>query len=932
MLGLSELYLMKFLKLLFFISCLTVAFVPSSNAQKDLASTLDTLTIGTDDYFQTYVWYIKDHMYSNQGINVDSLMDELIKECIKFDNPKFQATTMYYKAQLLGDKEDYSSALDLLQKALDISQEISYHILSATILNYIGIITAYASGDHYETGIPFIERSNSISLEHNLEVQLLPNYYYLGYLYCAAYQAHPELQETEKFQNFLLKSEQAFDKGIKLAEARNDQNWTYNILSQKANLYLNQKKYTQTIDLATNILKTAKANERLIDEFRLHIILAKGKFGLGRKAFAYQHLDTAIQIIIDLDLQKDLIDVYGVKYEFALKDGDYKTALEYYENKATLKDSLWTKEKKLAFDELTVSYDAEKKAIENQQLKNEKALLSTRNRWISLAAFIFLLGLLGVGYFFIRNEKQNILIKQQKEELEKLDEIKTQFFANVTHELRTPLTLIIGPLKQLMKDKTLDENTLLKLNTIAQNGAQLKTLVEELLDLSRYDANKLILVKKPVHFLSFLKTWAARFELEAKDKGIDFKMEYQLPIDLSLNLDVKKLEKIVSNLLINAFKFSQKGDSIIFKISELNNQIQIQVEDTGKGIHEKDLPHIFKRYFQSNQTDSQLLGGLGIGLAMAKELTQLMDGQLSADSTLGQGSIFTLFFPKEKIIIPDEIEVSSSYNPVPANTIVPLSKQSKQHKHTILIVEDNPDMSAYIQDLMSPLAQTLVARNGLEALDLLENDNHDIQMIISDVMMPEMDGITLLEKLKASEKWQLIPTVMLTARTDLSVKIKALTIGVDDYLIKPFEPEELIARVNSSLQNIKLRQTPDTSPATTLATELPKIESANLKWLKNLETIAFEKITQPHFNTVHLADELAISERQLSRKLKKATGLAPGAYLKEIRLQKARQLLENQAFVTVAEISYHIGFNTPQYFSTIYKERFGKLPSEYLNN
>ncbi len=578
----------------------------------------------------------------------------------------------------------------------------------------------------------------------------------------------------------------------------------------------------------------------------------------------------------------------------------------------------------------------------NQHLKIPLKILQPfySKWWFKILSILSLIGFIS---FIIRRRTANLSrekeklekevvrrtkeIKKQAEELKKLDEVKTRFFANVTHELRTPLTLIISPLKQLMKTENLNDQTMRTLTAIAQNGEQLKNLVEEILDLSRYDANKLEVNKKSVHFLAEVRKWATGFDLEAQHRGIDFQLFYQLPIDAQLIVDDKKLKKVVTNLLSNAFKFTQSGDSITLEVAEEQNKIILKVIDTGQGIHPDDLPHIFKRFFQTKQTDANLHGGLGIGLALSKELTTLVEGQLFVQSTYGSGTTFTLEFPKKISTAP--IDTFVPLQPIIVEEPLPSSNQNNSKKN-ILIVEDNIQMRAFIQDLLHSSANTFLAANGKDALKILEKNDVDIHLIVSDVMMPEMDGFTLLEKLKASKKWQLIPVIMLTALSNTTDKLRAITIGVDDYLIKPFEADELIARVNTLLQNIEQRKnTPAKIDEDETEKELPLLESADLKWLKQLEEIAFENVTKPNFNVAQLAFEMAIGERQFNRRLKKMTGLTPGNYLKEIKLQKARQLLENKVYTTIAEVSYSVGFSTPEYFSKIYKNRFGKLPSDY---
>ena len=527
--------------------------------------------------------------------------------------------------------------------------------------------------------------------------------------------------------------------------------------------------------------------------------------------------------------------------------------------------------------------------------------------------------------------KDKEIIEKQAEDLQKLDTLKTQFFGNVTHELRTPLALIIGPLKHLMNTKELDNEMLRSLTAIAQNGEKLKELIEEILDLSRYDLNKLKLNKQPVHFLTEIRNWAAGFDIEAQQRDIDFQLFYQLPIDIHLNLDSRKIQKIVTNLLTNAFKFTPSGGRIELNILEHENKIHINLIDTGEGISEEELPKIFDRFYQSKQNKNQH-GGLGIGLALSKDLSQLMNGTLTVASTKGKGSTFTFKFPKEESAekVAQQKEIETLLAEV-SQTTIPFDN----NKNTVLIVEDNIQMQRFIQDLLIPHVNTIIASNGIRALQILEEKNHKIDLIVSDIMMSEMDGFTLLEKLKADEQFQFIPIIILTAITNNINKIKAITFGVDDYLTKPFDPEELTTRVNNLLENVKLRKEaamvePKSNGNDSDEIILAPLESADLKWLKQLEVLAFEKATTPNFNIGQLAHEMAIGERQLNRKVKKITGLTPGAYLKEIKLQKARQLLENKAFDTVAEISYLIGFSSTQYFSKLFKARFGKLPSDYL--
>ncbi len=534
----------------------------------------------------------------------------------------------------------------------------------------------------------------------------------------------------------------------------------------------------------------------------------------------------------------------------------------------------------------------------------------------------------------IETDKQ--LIEKQAEELQELDKIKSRFFSNVTHELRTPLTLILGPLQQLLKSGQINSPKVRKtLESIAQNSVALRQLVEEILDLNRLDARKITLNKEPVRLRNVVEKWINNFNPEAENRNINFTLDYNASTNLYLNVDVQKLERIVINLLANAFKYSESEDTIYLRIHEKDNEMQILVEDTGLGIHEDDLPHIFQRFYQTKQAENNLMGGLGIGLALSKELSALMKGEITVESELKKGSTFKFRFPKE--IVEGEM-VPYAKEPKMIITEAAVKKVGNTKRKNILVVEDNLGMQSYVIELLDTIANVHKANNGKVALAMLQDEKSNYDIIISDVMMPEMDGFTFLEKARAMNVWKLTPFIFLTARADIQDKIKALRIGVDDYIVKPFEAEELRARVNNLLSKIISREKEDLKKEETpqkayeIINKFEGTDSADLKWLKEIEQIAIKNIEAANFNVVQFAFKVHLGERQLGRKLKKLTGMTPGNYLKEVRLQKARHLLENRTFSTVSEVAFHVGFSTPEYFSKIFKKRFGKLPTNYFRN
>ncbi len=534
-------------------------------------------------------------------------------------------------------------------------------------------------------------------------------------------------------------------------------------------------------------------------------------------------------------------------------------------------------------------------------------------------------------------------LRQQAIELKKLDEAKSQFFANISHELRTPLTLIMGPVDQMIKDQDLTAKHALQLKNMYRNGHNLTNLVEEILELSKLQAGKLEVHEFPVRINHLLNRIFSAYESMAERRGIVYISQIELDSELVVKIDTNKAEKIINNLISNALKFTPKGGFVKFKTTFSNDQLCLVVEDSGKGIPEKDLPYIFDRFYQTKEEDlGKVKGGTGIGLALVKELTGVMNGSVSVESRISEGTRFELLLPVKEVIPDNHVEPEIVEDPLAHLPKLPVNSEFKTEKPGLLLVEDNPDMQDYIVSLLNENYNVHTADNGLQALEALKKKKTDL--IISDVMMPEMDGFTLLEKLKSQDIYRTIPVIMLTSLTEQEDKLSALTIGVDDYLTKPFVTDELLARVKNLLRNYELRQAVQSTPAEQDESDLSpypedlmqKVDAtitsaADQAWIKQIEKVALSHLTDNDFSMQVLADSFDIGVRQLQRKVKEITGLRPNQYLQELRLQLSRSYLEKRIYTTVHEVSHAVGFQSTQYFSKLFKERFGKLPSEYLN-
>ena len=553
----------------------------------------------------------------------------------------------------------------------------------------------------------------------------------------------------------------------------------------------------------------------------------------------------------------------------------------------------------------------------------------------------------------IREDKK--VIEKQAFELQELDRLKSRFFANISHELRTPLTLILGPLSSLivsLKEKTSNEKITYKaLRIMQRNGKQLLRLIEEILDLSKLEAHKLEVKESTVDFYSFIKRLFSAFESHASQRGMEYRLHYELAEELQLLLDSDKAEKIVNNLLSNAFKYSADDASVHLWVKEEGKQIRIEVQDSGRGIHPDDLPYVFDRFYQSKQAGTKAQGGTGIGLALCKELAAVTGGEIHVVSEWGKGTTFSWTWPKKEITAPPvdigredeqtamEVSLLEERDPLAegvgseAVAIQHGDGQASQETYTLLVVEDHDDMRDFIVTTLESDYQVYTARDGEEALGLLEGKKVAPDLILSDVMMPRMDGFTLLEKIKSNPVWRQLPMILLTARAAREDKLQALITGVDDYLTKPFDALELLARIRNLLTNYKERKQWQNGGSTKVGLDITfeeKPESWDVEWLQQAEEIVKRELNNYKYKVSDLAAEMLISERQLLKKMKQVTGLTPNQFIREIKLQKALLLLENRAKTTIAEVAYAVGFDTPEYFSKVYEKRFGKRPGEYL--
>ena len=572
--------------------------------------------------------------------------------------------------------------------------------------------------------------------------------------------------------------------------------------------------------------------------------------------------------------------------------------------------------------------------------------------WRTPWAYFSYVVLIGFGLWLIRRfelnrtELRNELKLREFEVRKKteLEEVKSRFFANLSHEFRTPLMLIKGPLEQLKIEKS-NGNYSENINLIERNSERLKELIDQLLELSQLEKAAIPLKAKQENVVGMLKGLLSSFESLAEQKNILIKFECDNETKICW-IDRDKFEKIINNLLSNAFKFTAHGGEVVVKVKEilvLGKQFaEIKISDTGFGISKDRLEKIFDRFYQVDDSTQRSHGGSGIGLALVKELVELHKWSISVKSEVKQGTEFTLQIPMwddylsddEKEKFDSEIDsANSNFNNDPDKQFInPIYFSKNQNdlitsnnKPSILIVDDSEDVRIYLSGLLKNGFTTLEASNGEEGIKAANEILPDI--IISDVMMPSMDGFEFCRQIKSDWHTSDIPIILLTAKASFESKLEGLEIGADDYLTKPFDSRELFTRIKNLLEQRK-RLRDKYGKDLNVYTKTAKLNTADEEFINKFLSLIENNLDRTNFGTAQLAKELFVSRTQLHRKIITITGQAPGEFIRIIKLKRAAKLLL-EGKLSVTQVAYEIGFSSPAQFTRAFAKQFDCVPSEY---
>ena len=549
-----------------------------------------------------------------------------------------------------------------------------------------------------------------------------------------------------------------------------------------------------------------------------------------------------------------------------------------------------------------------------------------------LYGFLFLSAIYSLRHyeltrFNLKNQLQ--LQRVETNTLRKLDHLKSHFFANISHEFRTPLTLIIGQIETLL-DSEDDRNRKRKLISVNSNAEQLLAMVNQLLDLSKLEEGKMEFSPEKQNIVSFLKNHLFSFESLAETKNISLNFT-SARATIPLSFETDKMEKVFFNLFMNAFKFTEAGGRIDVSVETPQpDVVEIRVKDSGIGISKDRLPYIFDRFYQADPSNTRKYEGTGIGLALAHELLTLHSGTIVVESEEDVGTEFIIRLPYQEELVSDSYDAVlnehvNGENVSPASVLPDYEILLSDHDELILIVEDNDDVRSFIREQLENDYKILEAVNGREGIAVSQGTIPDL--IITDLMMPEMDGYEFCQKIRSDEKTSHIPIIMLTAKAGLDPKIEGLEAGIDAWLTKPFHVKELQIRVKALIQQRKNLKK-QFSTATYFKPSVIAKTPVDQNFLSKAIEVIDHHLREDSFLVEDFALSLNMSISQLNRKLNALVGQSAGNFVRSVRLQRSAELL-NQTDKTIAEICYEVGFNDQAYFSRSFKKQYGKSPTAF---
>ena len=781
----------------------------------------------------------------------------------------------------------YQKARDYFNKAIAIRSQLPDTLKLFYSYGQLGDL--FLNMERYDSAVVYAQRALELAERYDRPALACTQYNNLGY-------AYKQMGDLSAARTYLEKS-------LQLATSVGNELVEHQIYNNLAEIESREGNPQRSLELAGKVVAFAQENKFLALEGKAVWNVANAHAGAGAFAQAYEAMQRAFEI----------------------------------------RDTLVRQENMRKMAELETQYDTEQKEAQLAQQQLIIAQQKNTQKNFLIAAVVALLLLGGSFQFFryrqrLQRKEAELALEIERleaEQLRQLDRLKSNFFANISHEFRTPLTLIQGPVEQALKGVAADETPVRtsNLQMIRRNTLRLQNLVDQLLDLSKLESGKMQLQVRRGPLLPFLRAVIFSFESLAERKGIDFAASFPEELEEAW-FDPDKWEKILVNLLSNAFKFTPEGGSVRVVAAVAPEGLQLSVTDSGKGIAPGEIDRIFDRFYQVEGSEA---GGTGIGLALVRELVAVQGGKISVESEVGVGTSLHLLLPyrredfsETELLQSEEAPPAAIARAIPAEepqeSPTPVSPpfEEADERPLLLIAEDNPDLRQFISQILQDSYRILTAHNGREGLEQAIERTPDL--LISDVMMPEMDGFELCRTLKEDERTSHIPVVLLTAKAGQEHKVAGLETGADDYLTKPFDEKELRVRVRNLIeQRRQLRE--KFGGELVLRPSAVAVTSVDQRFLEKVKETIEANLGNEQFSVTELAEAVAFSRSQLHRKLKSLTDKSPNELIRNFRLTRAKELLE-QGAGNVSEVALEVGYGNLSYFTKSFKEAFGQLPSE----
>ncbi len=914
---------------------------------------------------------INDYLLAeNLTIDPEALLDQYLNLIVLYGLKENKSKSMFYAMKALETAEEtrneealvkvcyqigdylrdyqhnYKVALLYYKKILDICEKNKLEDNIANALIEIGNVHKLMGND--SLALSLFYRSLEIAKRINHRHLTADSYKSIGEIF----------YEKGEFKNALMYHVKCWETGCDKCPRIK----FHKVLVDIGNIYLHERDYQNAEKYFKQSLSLADSANASYERSVSYSALADIDISRNKNGFAINNYLKAYNLaaeINSLSLRKEISSRLSKAYE---QQNNFQKAFEYLNLSNTIADSLnkiseaenlSRLEMEFEFQNLKLQKEHELK--ESQINSNAEIEKQTMQKYFFIIGFVLVAVLALVVYKNFRRKKaDNLVLEHQKKQLEDLskriheaDQKKLSFFTNISHELRTPLTLILGPIEKLIKENPDNQNGSSLLGIVRRNTLQLYNLINQLLDIRKLDTGNVKLKAAYGDILNYSKGIYSTFIHLAEEKNIDFKFD-AAEEKITGWFDKDIVEKTLNNLLSNAFKYTRNNGEINITLSSIlsdeqeTSHVKIIVSDNGNGIPEDQVQYVFDRYYQVENTNTGFNTGTGIGLAYTKELIELHKGEITIESHIDHGTIFTVILPikesfysenekskngiaevnvdyirhkyLEQLIEPEVETVANIDNANPVN-----------ERKVMLIVEDNSDLRTFIKSIFSNDFEIIDAPDGAAGLKLAYELIPDV--IISDIMMPVMNGLELCDKLKSNIHTNHIPVLILTAKAGEENEIEGLKTGADNYLSKPFNSEILemrIKRLISSRENLREYFTREFL----LNPKEVKLSSPDDEFLKKAVQIVEENISNPDLNVEMLMNKLCVSRTQLFRKLKAVTNYSASQFIRNIKLKRAAQLLQYKSY-NITEVLYLSGFNSPSYFSACFKEMYGCLPKEY---